>query len=799
MRQAVFFGLGSDGTVSANKNSIKIIGEETDLYAQGHFVYDSKKAGAVTVSHLRFGPQPIRATYVIGDGQAEFIGCHQAVFVERYEMLDKAAQGATFLINASWAPGEVWNRLPQRVQQDILAKELRVYVIDAYRVAKEAGLGRRINTIMQTCYFALSGVLPREEAIGHIKTSVRRSYGRKGGRAIEVNFAAIDRALEHLHEVPVPGRITATHDRRVPVPADAPSFVREVTAAMLAGRGDALPVSRMPVDGTWPLGTAACEKRQLALEIPVLEPDLCINCGKCAFVCPHSVIRAKVFQPKSLERAPEGFRSMRVRSRDFEEGTLITYQASPEDCTGCTLCVDVCPAKDKSNASRKALNMHPIGPILEREKAYWEFFQALPDFDRSKIRWTTIPGSMLAKPLFEFSGACVGCGETPYIRLATQLFGDRMIIANATGCSSIYGGNLPTSPYTTDAHGRGPAWANSLFEDNAEFGLGIRIGLDTQIEQAKALLNDLRETVGADLADAILSADQSNEAGLQAQRRRVEKLQGILREANTPAARNLLSIADVLTRKSVWLIGGDGWAYDIGFGGLDHVLASGRDVNILVLDTEVYSNTGGQMSKATPRGAVAKFAAGGKSVPKKDLAMIAMAYEHVYVAHVAFGAKDTQTLTALQEAESYPGPSLIIAYSPCIAHGVDLSRNLTQQELAVKAGHWPLFRFDPRWAAKGEKPLRLESKKPSIPYREFAETEMRFGILSRTHPQAARELMQKAQQEVEQRHRYYEQLATLEHGNGAKHDGKPAVVRAASAATPVGSEGPPTTASENKP
>jgi pyruvate-ferredoxin/flavodoxin oxidoreductase len=767
LHAAIFHGLGSDGTVSANRNSIQIIGEQTDYHAQGHFVFDSKKAGAVTVSHLRFGNRPIRSTYLIGENQAEFVACHQTSFLENFELLDTARPGATFLLNAAWSAEETWDKLPRHVQAYVLDKQLKVFVIDAYRVARQHGLGRRINTVMQTCYFALSGLLPRAEAIERIKASVSASYRFKGGTVLDANFAAIDQTLENLHPVPVPGTITASHGKRQPVPADAPAFIREVTSHLMAGRGDSIPVSLMPADGTWPLGTAALEKRRLALEVPVLEADICIQCGKCAFVCPHSAIRSKVFDPALLKDAPPDFRSAPVVGPEFARGTAVTYQVSPDDCTGCTLCVEVCPARDKSNRSRKALNLHPLTPILERERAKWRFFETLPEYDRRKIRWDTIKGAAVGKPLFEFSSACVGCGETTYIRLATQLFGDRMIIANATGCSSIYGGNLPTSPYTTDANGRGPAWCNSLFEDNAEFGLGIRIALDEQIAHARELLAALAGDVGTDLARAVLDANQTTEAGIQQQRERVAQLKTRLEGLDQPAARNLLSLLDTLVRKSVWIVGGDGWAYDIGFSGLDHVLTSGRNVNILVLDTEVYSNTGGQMSKATPRAAVAKFAAGGKSVPKKDLAMIAMAYENVYVAQVASGAKDVHTLRAFQEAESWDGPSLIIAYSPCIAHGVDLHRNLTQQELAVKSGHWALFRYDPRLRANGENPLLLDSRHPQIPYREFAQTEMRFGILMRTQPDVARALLDQAQREVEERYRHYEQLAGLDYSGSS--------------------------------
>jgi pyruvate-ferredoxin/flavodoxin oxidoreductase len=764
-RHAIFYGLGSDGTVSANHNSIKIIGAETELYAQGHFVYDSKKAGAVTVSHLRFGPQPIRSTYEIGNGQAEFIGCHQSAFLDRYDMLAKASPAAILLLNTSWPREVVWEKLPLTMQQQIIDKGIKVWVIDAYSLAADNNLGRRINTIMQTCFFALTDLLPAETALEKIKDYVSSSYRKKGGSIVDANIAVIEQARDHLQEIDIPASATATADMRPPVPADADPFVVEVTGAMIAGRGDEIPVSLLPVDGSWPTGTAAYEKRKLALEIPVLEEDLCIACGKCVFVCPHSVIRSKVFQPEALQDAPEGFRSLPITGKEYAEGLAVTYQVAPEDCTGCNLCVEICPARDKSNLSRKALNMHPIEPLLEREKGYWDYFETLPDYDRSGIRWTTIKGSMLAKPLFEFSGACVGCGETPYIRLATQLFGDRMIIANATGCSSIYGGNLPTTPYTTDSNGRGPAWNNSLFEDNAEFGLGMRVALDNQREQALQLVRELRNEIGEDLAKSILTAPQEDEAEIHEQRERVEILKSLLADIDTDPARNLLSLVDALTTKSIWLIGGDGWAYDIGFGGLDHALASGRNVNVLVLDTEVYSNTGGQMSKATPRGAVAKFAAGGKPSAKKDLAMIAMAYENVYVAHVAFGAKDVQTLRAFREAESYNGPSLIIAYSPCIAHGIDLHQNLNQQKLAVASGHWPLFRFDPRRAEAGKNPLQLDSKKPSIPYKEFAKTELRFGILTRTHSDVAAEMLEKAQQDVDERFHHYEQLAALDYSS----------------------------------
>lgn len=760
--QGVFYGLGSDGTVSANKNSIRIIGECTDLHAQGYFVYDSKKAGAMTVSHLRFGPRPIHSTYLIGDGEADFVACHQPVFLERFPLLDKAKDGAVFLLNSPVPPTKLWDSLPRTLQEAAIEKRIRIHAIDAYAVAREAGLGRRINTVMQTCFFALAGILPREEAIAAIKRAVEQTYGRKGRRIVETNFRAIDAALADLHEIAVPTTVTAEHDLCPPVPPEAPRFVVEVTGEIIAGRGDAIPVSKLPADGTFPLGTAAWEKRNLALEIPVWDAELCTQCGKCPLVCPHSAIRSKIFPAALLENAPPTFKSAPVRGKDFPAGLRIAYQVAPEDCTGCTLCVDICPIRDKSNASRKALNMAPQAPLREQERDNWRFFLGLPEYDRRQIKVTTLKGAMLMQPLFEFSGACVGCGETSYIRLASQLFGDRMLVANATGCSSIYGGNLPTTPWTINPDGCGPAWNNSLFEDNAEFGFGMRVALDQQIAQARELLLRLRQRLDADLVDGLLHADQSTEAGLYAQRERIAALKTALGRLDHSDARHLLELADVFARRSVWIIGGDGWAYDIGYGGLDHVLAAGRDVNILVLDTEVYSNTGGQTSKATPLGAVAKFSAGGKPTQKKDLALLAMDYENVYVAHVAYGARDVQTLRAFLEAEAHPGPSLIIAYSPCIAHGVDLSHNHRQQQIAVKSGHWPLFRFDPKRIAQGSPPLHLDSGEPAIPYKEFMQTETRFSMLWHTHPEAAERFAEQAQQEVRHRWHYYRQLAELD-------------------------------------
>ncbi|TLS75604.1 pyruvate:ferredoxin (flavodoxin) oxidoreductase [Mariprofundus erugo] len=768
--RCMFYGLGSDGTVSANKNSIRIIGEGTDLFAQGYFVYDSKKAGAVTISHLRFGPELIRSTYLIGHDEAHFIACHQPLFLERYDMLAYAAEGAVFLLNSPHSADRIWHQLSKTMQQQIIDKALQFYVIDAYKVAADSGMGRRINTVMQTCFFAISGVLPKEQAIASIKAAVEKTYGRKGGKMVERNFAAIDAALAHLFRVTVPEQVSSNTEMKAAVAADAPDFVRHVTGEMMAGRGNAIPVSLMPADGTWPSGTAAFEKRNLALEIPVWDQDLCIHCGKCPFVCPHAAIRSKVFPADAAVDAPPGFKHVPVIGREFEPGMHITYQVAPEDCTGCGLCVEICPVRDKSHASRKALNMAPQPPLREQERHNWAFFRSLADYDREQIRWGGLKGAMLAQPLFEFSGACVGCGETPYIKLATQLFGDRMVIANATGCSSIYGGNLPTTPYTTNAEGRGPAWSNSLFEDNAEFGLGFRLAIDAHRDYALQLLQTPGLNIDPALIAAIRDADQSDEPGIHEQRQRIAQLKAHLAGCDGELARNLESVADDLVKKSVWIIGGDGWAYDIGFGGLDHVMASGRNVNILVLDTEVYSNTGGQMSKSTPMAAVAKFAAGGKSVPKKDLSMIAMAYEHVYVGHVAFGAKDLQTLKTFIEAESYDGPSLIIAYSPCIAHGVDLSHNIRQQELAVESGHINLLRFDPRRAAAGKNPLQLDSKKPSIPYKTFAQSEARFSMLWRTHPDAAESLLQRAQQGVLERFHHYEQLASLSYEKEGGND-----------------------------
>ena len=760
--QALFYGLGSDGTVSANKNSIKIIGEATELHAQGYFVYDSKKSGAITVSHLRFGPRRIRSSYLIESGSANFIGCHQSRFLDSVDMLSRAAPGAVFLVNSPEAPESFWASLPAELQRQAVEKQLTLYCIDAYRVARECGLGKRINTIMQTCFFAISGVLPREEAIAAIKAGVEKSYGRRGRRIVELNFRAIDATLDGLHQIP----LGAVKGVAPTVEDSAEDFVSRVTRRIMNGEGDLIPVSELPADGSYPLGTAAIEKRNLALEIPVWDEELCTQCGKCALVCPHAAIRSKVFPRELVADAPASFKAVPARSKDYSDDLLMSYQVAPEDCTGCTLCVDICPIRDKSNASHKALNMATQAPRLESERENWAFFTGLPEYDRGQLKMSTIPGAMITQPLFEFSGACVGCGETPYLKLASQLFGDRMVVANATGCSSIYGGNLPTTPWTTNAEGRGPAWNNSLFEDNAEFGLGIRLAIDQQREHARQLLTQLSGSLDPALLRDLLDAQEGDEAGIHEQRERVERLRVLLADRSDDAARQLAELAENLCRKSVWCIGGDGWAYDIGYGGLDHVLATGANINILVLDTEVYSNTGGQTSKATPRGAVAKFSAGGKAVAKKDLALLAMEYPDVYVAHVAYGAKDTQTLKAFIEAEAHDGPSLIIAYSPCIAHGVDMSHNHRQQDMAVKSGHWPLFRFNPARIGNGQNPLQLDSKAPSIPYRQYMESETRFAMLWHSHPEDADRFAEQAQSEIDQRFAHYRQLAAMEWSEG---------------------------------
>ena len=759
--RCVFFGLGADGTVGANKNSIKIIGEETNNCAQGFFVYDSKKSGSVTISYLRFGPRDIHAPYLIVEGDASFVACHQFSFLERVDVLKYAQPGAVFLLNSIYGPDQVWDHLPIEVQTVIIEKKLKFYVIDAYDVAQKTGMGGRINTIMQTCFFAISGVLPRDEAIKEIKHSIEKTYGKRGEAVVRMNFEAVDSTLANLFEVKVPATPTSKLTRRPAVSAGAPEFVKNVLGPIISYNGDTLPVSKLPVDGTFPTGTSQWEKRNIALEIPVWETDLCIQCGKCAFVCPHAVIRQKVYDPKLLARAPATFKSIDAKFKEFP-GMKFTIQIAPEDCTGCALCVEACPAKDKTQPSRKALNMADQLPLREPETANWEFFLNLPEIDRSAMSPSTIKNSQLLQPLFEFSGACGGCGETPYVKLVSQLFGDRTIVANATGCSSIYGGNLPTTPWSFNKQGRGPAWANSLFEDNAEFGLGMRLTLDKQMEFARELVTALADKLGGDLVDALLKADQKEEAGILRQRERVALLKQKLGAIKDPRAAQLLAVADCLVKKSVWIMGGDGWAYDIGFGGLDHVLASGRNVNVLVLDTEVYSNTGGQASKSTPRAAVAKFAANGKGLPNKDLGLIAMTYGYVYVAKVAMGASDQQTLRAILEADAYDGPSLVIAYSHCIQQGVDMRRGLDQQRLAVQCGFWPLYRYNPALAAEGKNPLQIDSKEPTVSFKEYAYNEVRYKMLVLNDEARAESLMKLATDDVAKRWQYYQQMAAMQ-------------------------------------
>ncbi|EDX83911.1 pyruvate:ferredoxin (flavodoxin) oxidoreductase [Synechococcus sp. PCC 7335] len=790
--RAIFYGLGSDGTVGANKNSIKIIGGNTDNYAQGYFVYDSKKSGSVTVSHLRFGPDPIRSTYLVE--QANFVACHQWEFVDKYEVLSAAKQGATVLFNSPFSPVETWRRLPTQLQEIIQAKQLRVYGIDGAKVAREAGMKGRINTVMQVCFFALANVLPQEESIEQIKKSIHKTYGKKGKAVVEMNLQAVDRTLENLFEVPTgtqlepatvgvvaaksiskesgsTGVSDALSARFSTAMASAPAFVRDVLGPMMARHGDDLPVSALPCDGTYPTGTTQWEKRNVAAEIPVWDPDVCVQCGKCVMVCPHSVIRAKVYEPEQLASAPDSFKSTSARDRAWSD-LQFTIQVAAEDCTGCAICIDVCPAKNKLEPKRKAINMEPQLPLREQERKNWDFFLELPNPDRQQLNLKKIGQQQLQEPLFEFSGACAGCGETPYIKLATQLFGDRMLVANATGCSSIYGGNLPTTPWSKNTNGRGPAWANSLFEDNAEFGLGFRIAIDQHIDQAIGLLTNLAASEASllptDLVQGLIGAAQMDEADIVEQRQRVEQLKTHLSQWRNQAEispvvsrqlQSLESLADYLVKKSVWLIGGDGWAYDIGYGGLDHVMASGRNVNILVLDTEVYSNTGGQMSKATPRAAVAKFAAGGKPAPKKDLGLMAMTYGNVYVASVAMGARDEHTLRAFLEAESYEGPSLIIAYSHCIAHGIDMQKGLQQQKMAVDSGRWLLYRYDPRRSDLGDSPLMLDSRTPTLPVEATMYSENRFKMLARSNPDAAKQLLKDAQVDVDNRWQMYQYLA----------------------------------------
>ena len=758
--RCVFFGLGSDGTVGANKNSIKIIGEETPNYAQGFFYYDSKKSGSVTISHLRFGPHPINAPYLIEHDDAQFVACHQFAFIEWLDMLKYAAPGGIFLLNSVYSKEEVWDRLPVEVQQEIISKKLKFYMINANEVASKTGMGGRVNTIMQTAFFAISGVLPREQAIEEIKRSIKKTYSKRGEAVVQQNYDAVDHTLANLFEIKVPDTATSKFKRRPPVPAEAPEFVVDVLGPIIAFKGEELPVSAFPVDGTYPTATTRWEKRNIALEIPVWEPDLCIQCGKCAFVCPHAVIREKVYDPAYLKDAPPTFKSIDAKFKELP-GTKFTIQVAPEDCTGCSLCVESCPARDKANPLRKAINMAPQLPLRQQEAENWKYFLSIPAPDPDLFNTNTVKNSQLIEPLFEFSGACAGCGETPYIKLVTQLFGDRAIVANATGCSSIYGGNLPTTPWAINNQGRGPAWANSLFEDDAEFGLGMRLTLDKQNEFARELLPGLAAELGETLVSEILNADQTTEPGIREQRKRVEALKQKLQSIQNPSAKMLLGIADTLVKKSVWIIGGDGWAYDIGFGGLDHVLSSGRNVNILVLDTEVYSNTGGQSSKATPLAAVAKFSARGKGLGKKDLGLMAMSYGYVYVANVAMGANDTQTLKAFIEADAYNGPSLIIAYSHCIAHGIDMKKGLEQQKLLSQTGLWPLYRYNPTLADEGKNPLQLDSREPTVAVKDYAYNETRYRMLVQSDEARAEMLMNEATEFAQRKWDLYKQMASM--------------------------------------
>ncbi len=759
--RALFYGLGADGTVGANKNSIKIIGENTNNYAQGYFVYDSKKSGAMTVSHLRFGPQPIRSSYLVS--KANFVACHQWIFLERYDMLSALVPGGTFLLNSPFGPNEVWEHLPRVVQEQILAKKAKFYVIDAYEVARDTGMGSRMNTILQVCFFAISKILPGDQAIEAIRKSIRDTYGRKGEDIVQKNMQAVDETLAHLFEVKVPAAVTSTSEIPPPFSPLAPDFEKNVLGVIYGGRGDELPVSAFPVDGTFPTGTAKWEKRNLALEIPAWDEKICIQCGKCAIVCPHAVIRMKVYDSKELANAPATFKSTDARDKEWQ-GLKYTIQVAPEDCTGCGICVEICPVKNKAETRLKAINMVPQPPLRLPERENWDFFLKIPELDRRNIKVTNIRQQQIQEPLFEFSGACAGCGETPYLKLMSQLFGDRAVVANATGCSSIYGGNLPTTPWAKNAEGRGPAWSNSLFEDNAEFGLGFRLSIDKQSEFARELVKRLASTIGAELATALITAPQKDEADIYEQRQRVELLKEKLRGVNSSEARQLLGVADLLVKKSVWIVGGDGWAYDIGYGGLDHVLASGRNVNLLVLDTQVYSNTGGQASKSTPRGAVAKFAASGKPTPQKDLGLMAMSYGNVYVASVAMGAKDEQTLKAFLEAEAYDGPSLIIAYSHCIAHGIDMTTGMSDQKAAVDSGEWLLYRYNPERAAAGENPLILDSRMPTRRVQDFMNMETRFKMLLASKPEEAKHLWQEAQQDADTRYHLYEYLAQRKNG-----------------------------------
>jgi len=759
--RCIFFGLGADGTVGANKNSIKIIGEETDFNAQGFFVYDSKKSGSQTTSHLRFGPETIRSTYLIQS--ANFIGCHQFNFLEKADVLKHANPGATLLLNSPYGPDEVWDKLPRPVQEQLIEKKIEFYVIDAYKVAEDTGMGSRMNTILQTCFFAISGVLPRDEAILKIKEAIEKTYGKRGKEVVEKNFTAVDKAVENLHKIEVPAEVTSQLDLPAVVSDRAPEFVQDVTSVIMAGRGDELPVSAMPPDGTYPTGTTRWEKRNVSLTVPVWNPDICIQCGNCSMVCPHGVIRAKHCDASLLEGAPAGLKSSALRVKGQEDRKFL-LQVAVEDCTGCALCVETCPVKDKADEDLKAINMGSKLPILEQEKQNLEFFETIPDLDSAEVDTTKVRGVQFLKPLFEYSGACAGCGETPYVKLLSQLYGDRLLLANATGCSSIYGGNLPTTPWSVDRNGRGPAWSNSLFEDNAEFGFGFRLTVDQHGRIAEELLEGLASQVGEPLAKEILEAPQETKDQIDRQRERVAALENKLAGLDDPRARQLLSLAGHLVRRSVWIMGGDGWAYDIGFGGLDHVLASGKNVNVLVLDTEVYSNTGGQASKATPRGAVARFAEGGKQARKKDLGMLAVSYGNIYVAQVAMGAKLQHTLNAFHEAETYRGPSLIIAYSHCIAHGIDLQKGLEQQKLAVESGYWPLFRYQP--GEDGPGTFRLDSKPPAIPFKDYAYNEVRYNELSRRMPEEAARLLDLANKDIQEKWSVYQELAARSSSSG---------------------------------
>jgi len=772
-----FYGLGADGTVGANKNSIKIIGEGTDYFAQGYFVYDSKKSGSTTISHLRFGPKEIKSTYLID--KANFIACHQTVFLEKFDMLEDAIEGATFLLNTQVPKEKVWDSLPFKVQSDLIKKEMNLYIIDAYKVGQATGMGARINTIMQTCFFAISNIFKKEKAIELIKSSIKKTYGSKGDKIVEMNFAAVDQTIENLFKIEIPNKITNKETVNNTVSEKAPEFVRKITSKMMEGKGDRIPVSQLPIDGTYLSGTTKWEKRNIALEVPVWDTDVCIQCNKCVVVCPHASIRAKVYSEDQLKNAPKDFKYTKFKAKDYGENLLYSLQVAVEDCTGCKICVDVCPAKNKSETRLKAINMHEQLPLRESERKNWDFFLSIPELDRTKVNMTKVKDSQFLEPLFEFSGACSGCGETPYVKLVSQMFGDRALIANATGCSSIYGGNLPTTPWSANKDGRGPSWNNSLFEDNAEFGLGFRLAIDKHLEHAEVLLKTFSNDLGNELIEKILTNKQKDEAGIYEQRGYIDilnkKLKALLNSTSGQKEKDinqLLSLSNYLVKKSVWIMGGDGWAYDIGYGGLDHVLASGKNVNVLVLDTEVYSNTGGQMSKATPRAAVAKFAASGKPGAKKDLGMMAMSYGNVYVAKVALGSNDTQTVRAFLEAEAYDGPSLIIAYSHCIAHGINMGLAMHNQKAAVDSGYWQLYRYNPELVKENKNPFKLESKGLKIPLKDFAYMETRYKMLLKSQPERAKKLMIEAQKDVNEKWNMYEQMNSFKPLNEDKTEEK---------------------------